>query len=92
MKILYAVTAALNYENINNRPEKISDIIPFIDIYNWKEIRFPLPVKDWKKFENNNNSIALNVLFANNDKEEIKQAHFDGENEAILLMITDGKK
>ena len=91
MKILYTVTA-LNYENINNRPEKISDIIPFVDTYNWKEISFPLPVKDWKKFENNNKSIALNVLFAKNYKEEIKQAHFNRENKAILLMVMDGKK
>ena len=28
----------------------------------------------WKRFEVNNKSIALNILFAENDKEEIKQA------------------
>ena len=37
----YAVTVALNYENIKNNPERISKIKRFIDQYNWKEINFP---------------------------------------------------
>ena len=35
-----------NHENINNSPEKIWNFISFIDKYNWKEISFPLHVKD----------------------------------------------
>ena len=31
----YALTVVLNYERINNHPEKLSRIIPFIDQYNW---------------------------------------------------------
>ena len=34
----YALTAALNYQNINSHPERISNLRPFIDQYNWKEI------------------------------------------------------
>ena len=34
----YALTVALNYEQIKDHPERISKIKPFIDIYNWKEI------------------------------------------------------
>ena len=34
----YALTVALNYEQIKHHPEKISKIKPFIDKYNWKEI------------------------------------------------------
>ena len=48
---LYALTVALNYQNINNNPERISKIKPFIDQHNWKEIDFPSHSKDWKKFE-----------------------------------------
>ena len=68
---------------------------------NWKEISFPSQKRDWKKFKSNNKSIALNALFAENDKEEIKQAHiftvkfsnlnFNCENK-ILLMINDVNK
>ena len=34
----YAVTLALNLNNIDNHPEIISKIKPFIDQYNWKDI------------------------------------------------------
>ena len=34
----YSVTVALNHQNIENHPEKISNIKPFIDKYNWKGI------------------------------------------------------
>ena len=42
-------------------------IKPFIDQYNWKEIRFPSNKKDWKKFELNNKSIALHVLYVSHN-------------------------
>ena len=32
----YALTVALNYEQINSHPERISSIKPFTDQYNWK--------------------------------------------------------
>ena len=47
----YAVTVALNYEQIKDHPERISKIKPFIDQYDWKEIDFLSQGKDWKKFE-----------------------------------------
>ena len=34
----YALTVALNYEQIKNHPERISKIKPFINNYNWKKI------------------------------------------------------
>ena len=42
----YAITAALNHNKINNHPEKISKLKPFIDNYNWKDIEFPSHSKD----------------------------------------------
>ena len=62
----YALTVALNYEQIKDHPERISKIKPFIDQqdqYNWKDIDFPSHSKDWKKFESNNKSIALSILY-----------------------------
>ena len=58
----YAVTVALSYEQIKELPERISKIKPFIGKYDWKEIDFSSQGKDWKKFESNNKSIALNIL------------------------------
>ena len=47
----YAITAVLNYQNINHYPERISKLKPFINNYNWKDIKFPSRSKDWRKFE-----------------------------------------
>ena len=33
----YAITAALNYQNIDSHPEKVSKLKPFINNYNWKD-------------------------------------------------------
>ena len=56
----YAVTLALNLDNIDNHPERISKIKPSTNQCNWKDIDFPSTSKDWKKFELNN-EVALNI-------------------------------
>ena len=47
--------------------------------------------RDWEKFEQENNSIALNVLFVSHNSEEIKLAYKSNynkrKNQVILLMI-----
>ena len=55
---------------------------------------FSLHKKDWENFEQNNESIAFNVLFALQNSEEItlvyKSEHnLERENNALLLMISD---
>ena len=47
----YSIIVALNHLNIKNHPERITNIVPFIDKYNWQDIVFPAGIKDWKKFE-----------------------------------------
>ena len=53
---------------------------------------------DWKKFEQNNKAIALNILFApHNKKNEIRLTHkskynCNCKNQVVLSMITNGKK
>ena len=67
----YAIIAALNHQNIDHHPERISKLRPFIDNYDWTEIEFPAHSKDWRKFECNNKTIALNVLCVSyNDRQE----------------------
>ena len=91
----YAITAALNYRNIGNHPERISKIKPFINNYNWKDIEFPSNSKDWRRFECNNKAIALNILFVPINTKETRQAYIsehndERNNQVTLLMITDG--
>ena len=72
----YAITAVLNYNNIKKKDlQRISNIKPFVNQYNWKDIDFPATLKDWKKFEQNNKSIALNILFVSYNSEEITLAY-----------------
>ena len=37
----YAPNVALNYEEIESHPERVSNIKSFINRYNWKEINYP---------------------------------------------------
>ena len=53
----YAIIIALNYEKIDNHPERISKVKPFINMYDWKDINFPSHKEDWNTSEKNNRSI-----------------------------------
>ena len=93
----YAITSALNHQNIDNHPERISKRKPFSNNYNWKDIEFPSHSKDWKKFEQNNKTVALNILYVPSNTKQIKQAYIskynnERDNQVNLLMITDGEK
>ena len=92
----YAVTLSLNLNGIDNHPERISKIKPFINKYNWKDIDFPAMSKDWKKIESNN-EIALNILYVPHNTKKINIAYkskhnLTREKQVILLMISNGEK
>ena len=58
-----ALNDALNYQNNEAQPERISKLKPSINKYNSEGIDFPARPKYWIKFERNNKTIALNVLY-----------------------------
>ena len=76
-----AITAGLNYQNIDCHLERISKIKPFINNYNWKDIEFTLHSKDWRKFECNNKTIALNILYVPYNTKQIKQVYISKHND-----------
>ena len=87
----------MNYYEIEKHNQRANKVKPFIDQYNWKDINFPSHVGDWKKFELNNKSIALNVLYVPEGEKTIRHAYkskynLTRENQVILLMISDGEK
>ena len=92
----YAVTLAVNLDNIRKNPQRISKTKPFIDQYNWKDIDFPTTSKAWRKLELNN-EISLNILYMPHITRKIQVAYKSKHNltcdkQVILLMITDGGK
>ena len=91
----YAITAVLNHHNIDHHSERISKFRPLINNYNWERIEFPSQEKDLRKFEHNNKTIALNVLYVPHNTKQIRQAYIskynnERDNQINLLMITDG--
>ena len=58
----YAVTVALNYEKIKWNPERVPNIKPFINKYEWNGTNYPSKIDYWKTFEKNNRGIALNYV------------------------------
>ena len=57
-------------------------------------MKYPSDKENWKKFEQNNKEIALNILFLPHNKKEIETAdtskyNYKRKKQVILLMITD---
>ena len=91
-----ALDDTLNYPNIKTSPERISNLKQYINKYNWEGIDFPVKRKEWKIFEQNNKTIALNVLYIPRNTKIISVAYKSEYNnkrktQVILLMITNGK-
>ena len=60
-------------------------------------MEFPAGIKDWKRFEKNNKTIALNILSVPHDEKTINLAYKSKynckrKNQVVLLMIADGTK
>ena len=93
----YSITVALNHQNIENHPERISNIKPFINQYNWEGIVFPAGIKDWKKLEREKKTISLNILYIAPNTKTINLAYKSKcnrkrENQVVLLMITNSEQ
>ena len=54
---------ALNYGETELHPERVSNIKPYINKYNWKGINYPSKIDDWRTFKTNNPTVALNILY-----------------------------
>ena len=93
----YSITVFRIHQKIEIHPERISNIKPFIDQYNWEGIDFLAGIKDWKKSERNNKTIALNILYVPPNIKTINLAYkskynHKRKNQVVLLMISDGKQ
>ena len=57
-----SITVALHHQDIENYPERITNIGPHTGLYNWDGIEFPAAIKDWNRFERNNAKLLLNFV------------------------------
>ena len=91
---MYAITVALNHQEIGCHPERISKIKNHTSKYNWKHINFPSQKKDWETFERDNEDIALNIFSVPFNKKTFNLQYISKYNrtrtyQVVLLMITD---
>ena len=92
----YAVTVALNYEEIKKDLQGIIKIKSFINKNNWKRINFPSEKNGWKKIEKDNVTTDLNVLYAKSIYIYIYPAYVSKHNsnhekQVVILMISNRK-
>ena len=59
---------SLYHKEIKNKPERISKIKLFINNLNWENINFPPEEQNYRTFDMNNKSVALNILQVNEQK------------------------
>ena len=82
----WSIIAGLNYNKIKEK--ELKKILKFKRV----DTDFSSYQRDWEEFEQNNTSIALNILFVSYNSEEIKLAYklkynYKRKNQVILLMI-----
>ena len=100
----YAVMVALNIEEINWNPERASNIKPFVNKCNWKRIIYSSKIDDWKTFEKNNSTTAVNIWYIKEEKLKkeknipayLSKINWNFDKQMIILMIPnkgkEGKK
>ena len=92
----YSITTYLYHKEIKCNPERTSKIKFYINNFNRENINFPPQEQDFKTFEMNNKSIALNILQFNNEQKTnhyYKSEHNKTrENKVILLILKDNEK
>ena len=83
----WSIIAGLNYNRIKEKELKKIEKFKRVDT------DFSSHQRDWENFEQENTSIALNVLFVSHNSEEIKFAYKSNYNKrntkVILLMISN---
>ena len=92
----YAIMATLNHTKIANKPQRISNIMRFINNYSWTNIDSPAGPSEYKAFEKYNDNIALNIFCYVNKENEIRPVFISRNNKTRnyhknLLMISNEK-
>ena len=87
----------LNHEETKRDLQRILKIKPFINKYNWKGIKHPSKIDEWKTFEKINSTIALSTFYIKKKEKEIYPAYISKHNstrekQKFLIMIPNEEK
>ena len=84
-----------NSDNIKSHPDRVSKIKSFISKYTCDRKHYPSKKDDWKRFEKNNSTIALIILYIRENEIPpvyISKHNSTHEKQIILLIISNEKK
>ena len=66
--VLFLIQFNPHITNIIERKHHVSNFETFMSKYNWGTINYRSKLDDWKRFQKNNPTIALNVLYTKKKK------------------------
>ena len=91
----YSIVASIHNNEIDHNLNRIINLKPFINKYNWNSINFSTEQKDWDRFERNNKDVALNILSAHSTKKKIyivrTSKHNNARKHKVILLIISYK-
>ena len=67
---------ALSIDEISWNSERASNIKPFVNKCNWKRIIYSSKIDDWKTFEKNDSTTAVNIWYIKEEKLKKKRKIF----------------
>ena len=85
----------IKWWKIESHPGRVSSIKPLINKYKWSGINNRSKIDDWKTFEKNNPTIALNILYIKEKQiwtSYNSKINSNCEKQMILLMIPNKEK
>ncbi|KAF4528506.1 hypothetical protein B566_EDAN016828 [Ephemera danica] len=88
----WSVCASL-YKGPN--PDRIKNLLPYVDRFNWTGVNFPTTFKDIRKFERNNSRVSINVYALSTDDKfpeiyPIKVVDEEKDEHIDLLVLEHG--
>ena len=93
----YAATIAIYHRELGSRLDRISSkLIEYTSKFDWNSIKFLDDSTDYKRFERNNDEVALNIFFVPFNQQDIKPEYVSKHNfnekvQISLLKITNGE-
>ena len=88
----WSMIQSLHHKDIGKDPQRISNLMKWVDNYDWSGLEFPVPIDKISEFKKNNN-ISVYVLGAQEQGIYLcRKSKRDNRKVVILLLINDGEK
>ena len=89
--LYWSIIESLHRKDIGKGPQRISNLMKYVNNYDWSGLVFPVSINKIHEFEKNNN-ITVNILGVKGQQIYIcRKSKRNDENVASLLLRTDGE-